>query len=195
LDVPLEDTEWTRLDPSRRRQRTLDAMKGLLLRESHVQPLVVVFEDLHWIDGETQAVLEGLVDSLTTARVLLLVTYRPEYQHAWGNKTYYRQLRIDALSAASAGELFGALLSADSSLDELKRPLISRPEGNPFFLEESVRTLVETNALAGALGAYRLTTAPGSLQMPATAQAVLAARIDRLDLDDKRLLQVASVIG
>jgi tetratricopeptide (TPR) repeat protein len=155
----------------------------------------LVFEDLHWIDSETQAVLEGLVESLPTARVLLLVNYRPEYQHAWGSKTYYRQLRIDALSAASAGALLGTLLGTDSSLDELKRVLISRTEGNPFFLEESVRTLVETNALAGAAGAYRLTTAPGSLQMPATAQAVLAARIDRLEPDDKRLLQAASVIG
>ena len=96
--------------------------------------------------------LEGLVDSLPTARVLLLVNYRPEYQHAWGSKTYYRQLRIDALSAASAGELLGTLVGPDSSLDELKRALINRTEGNPFFLEESVRTLVETNALAGAAG-------------------------------------------
>jgi predicted ATPase/class 3 adenylate cyclase len=195
LDVPVDDHEWTRLDPPQRRQRTLDAMKRLLLRESHVQPLVLVFEDLHWSDSETQAVLEGLVESLPTARVLLLVTYRAEYQHAWGSKTYYRQLQIDALSAASAGELLATLLGTDSSLDELKRALIRRTEGNPFFLEESVRTLVETDALAGAAGAYRLTKTPGSLQMPATAQAVLAARIDRLEPDDKRLLQAASVIG
>src|SRR5262245_46758928 len=195
LDVPVDDHEWTRLDPPRRRQRTLEALKRLLLGESHVQPLVLVFEDLHWIDRETQTVLEGLVDSLPTACALLLVTYRPEYQHAWGSKTYYRQLRIDALSAASAGELLGTLLGTDSSLEELKRVLISRTEGNPFFLEESVRTLVETNALAGAAGAYRLTTAPGRLQLPATVQAVLAARIDRLEPVDKRLLQAASVIG
>ncbi len=195
LDVPVEDKEWVRLDPPQRRQRTLDAVKRLLLRESQVQPLVVIFEDLHWIDSETQAVLEGLVESLPTARLLLLVSYRPEYQHAWGSKTYYRQLRIDTLPAASVEELLAALLGSDSSLEGLKRLLTTRTEGNPFFLEESVRTLVETKVLAGAAGAYRLTSAPENPQIPATAQAVIAARIDRLDPKDKRLLQAASVIG
>src|SRR5262249_11218644 len=98
LDVPVDDPAWEALDPPQRRQQTLDAIKRLVLRESQVQPLVVVFEDLHWIDGETQALLDGLVESLPTARVLLLVNYRPEYQHAWGRKTYYLQLRIDPLS-------------------------------------------------------------------------------------------------
>jgi len=195
LDVPVEDESWMRLDPPQRRQRTLDAVKRLLLRESHVQPLVVIFEDLHWIDGETQAVLDGLVESLPTARMLVLVNYRPEYQHLWGSKTYYRQLRLDALPTASAEELLEALLGSDPSLGPLLRLLIERTEGNPFFLEESVRTLVETTVLEGAPGAYRLTRAPAGLQMPATAQAIVAARIDRLDSEDKRLLQAASVIG
>ncbi len=195
LDVPVDDPQWTRLDPPQRRQRTLDAVKRLLLRESHVQPLVVIFEDLHWIDGETQAVLDGLVESLPTARMLVLVNYRPEYQHPWGSKTYYRQVRLDALPSASAEELLAALLGHDPSLELLKRLLIERTEGNPFFLEESVRTLVETTVLAGQAGAYRLTRAPAGLQIPATAQAIVAARIDRLELEDKRLLQAASVIG
>ena len=195
LDIQVDDGEWTRLDPVHRRQRTLDAVKGLLLRESQVQPLVVIFEDLHWIDGETQAVIQGLVESLPTARLLLLVNYRPEYQHPWGSKTYYRQLRIDALPAANAEEFLAALLGGDSSLEELKRLLSARTEGNPFFLEESVRTLVETRILVGEPGRYRLTTAPESLQIPATAQAIVAARIDRLEPEDKRLLQSASVVG
>jgi predicted ATPase len=167
----------------------------LLLRESQVQPLVLIFEDLHWIDSETQAVLEALVESLPTSRLLLLINYRPEYQHAWGSKTYYRQLRIDALSEASAAELLTMLLGMDSSLEKLKKLLIARTEGNPFFLEESVRTLVEMKTLTGEAGAYRLTSAPESLQIPATAQAMLAARIDRLEPEDKRLLQAASVVG
>jgi class 3 adenylate cyclase len=195
LDVPIDDVEWTGLDPPQRRQRTLDAMKRLLLRESHVQPVVLIFEDLHWIDGETQAALEGLVESLPTARLLLLISYRPEYRHAWGGKTYYRQLRIDTLSVASADELLAAVLGQDSSLERLKRFLMTRAEGNPFFLEESVRTLVETKALTGDAGAYRLTSAPESLEIPATTQAILAARIDRLEPDDKRLLQTAAVVG
>ena len=97
LEVPVEDQQWHALDPQQRRQRTLDALKRLLLRESQVQPLCVVFEDLHWIDAETQAVLDSLLDSLPTARILLLVNYRPEYQHGWGAKTYYTQLRLDPL--------------------------------------------------------------------------------------------------
>jgi len=195
LDVSADDPEWARLDPVHRRQRTLDAVKRLLLRESQVQPLVVLFEDLHWIDAETQALLDSLVESLPTARLLMLVNYRPEYQHGWGSKTYYRQLRIDPLPPESADEMLAALLGPDSALGPLKRLLIERTEGNPFFLEESVRTLVETKGLIGERGAYRLAKALESVQIPATAQAILAARMDRLPAEEKRLLQAASVIG
>jgi tetratricopeptide (TPR) repeat protein len=170
-------------------------VKSLLLRESQVQPLVVLFEDLPWIDTETQALLASLVESLPTARILLLVNYRPEYQHGWGSKTYYRQLRVDPLPAESADDLLASLLGAHASLDPLKRTLIERTEGNPLFLEESVRTLVETKALIGDRGEYRLAQDVQTIQVPATVQAILAARIDRLSTEDKRLLQAASVIG
>ena len=167
----------------------------MLLRESQEQPLLLVFEDLHWIDAETQALLDSLVESLPTARILLLVNYRPEYQHGWGSKTYYTQLRLDPLPPASADELLHALLGDDPSLEPLKPLLIARTEGNPFFLEESVRTLVETGVLVGEPGAYRLAQALPTIQVPATVQAVLAARIDRLPPEEKRLLQTAAVIG
>ena len=193
LDVPVED--WQRLEPPQRRQRALDGVKRLLLRESQVQPLVVVFEDLHWIDAETQALLDGLVESLPTARLLLLVNYRPEHQHTWSGKSYYRQLRIDSLPPENAEELLAALLGSDAGLQPLKRLLIQRTEGNPFFLEESVRTLVETNALAGMPGQYRLTQPVQTIQVPPTVQVMLAARIDWLSQEDKRLLQLAAVIG
>src|SRR5439155_1414957 len=195
LDVPVEEAAWQALDPLQRRQRTLDAVKRLLLRESEVQPLVVVFEDLHWIDGETQTLLDSLVESLPAARLLLLVNYRPEYSHAWGGKTYYRQLRIDPLPPESADELLAALLGPGAALGPLKQLLVQRTEANPLFLEESVRALVETGALAGERGAYRLTRPVESLKMPATVQAILAARIDRLEPGAKRLLQAAAVIG
>jgi class 3 adenylate cyclase/tetratricopeptide (TPR) repeat protein len=195
LDAPVEDPEWHRLDPSQQRRYTLDGIKQLLHRESQVQPVVVVFEDLHWIDTETQALLDSLVNSLPTVRLLLLVTYRPEYRHLWGGKTYYQQIRVDPLAAASLEEILDALLGRDPSLDVLKRLLIERAEGNPFFLEESVRTLVETKVLAGERGAYRLMKTLATTQVPATVQAVLAARIDRLPPADKRLLQAASVVG
>jgi len=193
LDVPVDDAAWEALDPGQRRQRTLDAVRRLLLREAREQALLLIFEDLHWIDSETHALLDGLVESLGSARLLLLVNYRPEYQHAWGSKTYYGQMRLDALPAESAGELLEALLGDDPGLAPLKQLFVKR--GNPFFLEETIRTLVETKALAGERGRYRLTQSVQAIQVPATVQAVLAARIDRLRPEDKRLLQVASVIG
>jgi class 3 adenylate cyclase/tetratricopeptide (TPR) repeat protein len=195
MDALPEDSPFLQLDPPQRRQRTLDALKRVLLRESQVQPLLLVFEDLHWIDTETQALLDSLVESLPTAQILLLVNYRPEYQHGWGSKTYYTQLRLDPLPPESADAFLEALLGDDPILEPLKKLLIERTEGNPFFLEESVRTLVETGVLVGAPGAYRLAQALPTIQVPATVQAVLAARIDRLSPEAKRLLQTAAVIG
>ncbi|MGH3116494.1 MAG: AAA family ATPase [Gaiellales bacterium] len=195
LDVPVADSAWDALDPPQRRQRTLAAVRRLILRESQVQPLLLVFEDLHWIDSETQSLLDGLIESQPTARLLLLVSYRPEYQHTWANKSYYLQLRIDPLPPESADELLGALLGEDRTLEPLKRMLIERTDGNPFFLEESVRILVETQMLIGERGAYRMPKTPEQWQIPATAQAILAARIDGLPPEDKRLLQAAAVIG
>jgi class 3 adenylate cyclase len=177
LGVPIDDPKWKALEPQQRRRHTHDAVKRILLRESQVQPLCIVFEDLHWIDDETQAVLEALIESLPAVRILLLVDYRPEYRPAWSSKTYYRQVRLDPLPEDTAGELLDTLLGPDSSLDPLKRLIIERTEGNPFFLEESVRTLIETRALLGEAGAYRLARPLGTIKVPPTVQAVLAARM------------------
>jgi tetratricopeptide (TPR) repeat protein len=192
--LPEDDLFLTSVPPQRR-QRTLDAVKRLLVRESQLQPLLVVIEDLHWSDSETQAALDGLVESLPTTRLLLLVSYRPEHQHGWGARTYYTQIVLVPLSPTSAGELVDALLGDDPGLALIKQVLFDRSGGNPFFLEESVRTLVETHVLVGARGAYRLAKPIESIQVPATVQALLGARIDRLPPEQKRLLQSASVIG
>jgi tetratricopeptide (TPR) repeat protein len=195
VDALPADSPFGQLDPSQRRQRTLDALKRVLLRESQGQPLLLVCEDLHWIDSETQTLMDSLVESLPATRILLLVNYRPEYQHGWGSKTYYTQLRLDPLPPASADALLQALLGDDLSLALLKQLLIARTEGNPFFLEESVRTLVETRVLVGERSAYRLAKPLDRPQVPATVQAVLAARIDRLPSEEKHLLQTAAAIG
>ena len=195
LDALPDDSPFRQLEPAQRRQRILTALKRVLLRESQVQPLLLVCEDLHWIDTETQALLDSLVESLPTAQLLLLVNYRPEYQHGWGSKTYYTQLRLDPLPPMCVDEFLHALLGDDASLEPLKTLLIERTEGNPFFLEESVRTLVETGVLVGESGAYRLVRDHPTIQVPPTVQAILAARIDRLSQDEKRLLQTAAVIG
>ncbi|HXG04196.1 MAG TPA: adenylate/guanylate cyclase domain-containing protein, partial [Candidatus Binatia bacterium] len=144
LEALPPDHGFLGFDPAQRRQRALQAVKRLLLRESGVQPVLVLFEDLHWIDAETQAFLDGLVDSLPTAPILLAVNYRPEYQHGWSGKTYYRQLRIDPLAPESAESLLATLVGDDPSVAPLRRLLIARTDGNPLFLEESVRALVET---------------------------------------------------
>src|SRR5215831_14784678 len=192
LNAVPDDSPWLHLDPSQRRQDTLEALQRVLLRESQVQPLLLVFEDLHWLDTETQALLDRLVERLPTTHLLLLVNYRPEYQHGWGSEPYYTQLRLDPLPPASTEAFLAALLGGDPSLAPLTQLLIARTEGNPFFLEESVRTLVETGVLVGTPGAYRLAKPLQGMPVPATVQAVLAARIDRLPSEEKRLLQTAA---
>jgi predicted ATPase len=140
LDAIVDDAAWDALDPPRRREWTLAALKRVLLRQSQVAPLILFVEDLHWIDGETQAFLDTLVESIPVARLLLLVSYRPEYEHLWVRKTYYAQVRVDALSTEGADELLGSLLGEDAALQALRQLLIVKTEGNPLFLEESVRT-------------------------------------------------------
>jgi tetratricopeptide (TPR) repeat protein len=193
LDIPIDDPAWHAVDAFQRRQRTFDALRRLIFRECQKQPVILAFEDLHWIDSETEAFLGALIDSLASAPLLLILTYRPEYQHRWGGKSYYTQLRLDVLSSETAEEFLLNLLGDDTSLLSLKELLLK--QGNPLFLEESIRSLVETDVLAGKRGDYRLVRRLHELKIPPTVQAILAARIDRLSARDKRLLQAASVVG
>jgi len=195
------------MDPQLKRQRTLEAITQLLLRESRKQPLCLLIEDLHWLDRETEAWLQGLAERLATACVLLLVNYRPEYQHPWGSKTYYTQVRLDPLGPAEAQELLTALLGeegetpARAPLQGLARLILAKTEGNPFFIEEIVQGLLEQGGLirepTGAAGApaMRLARPLAEIQLPPTVQAVLAARIDRLPAEEKALLQTLAVVG
>ncbi len=183
------------MDGQVRKRRTLDAIKRILLRESLNQPLMVIFEDLHWIDEETQAFLNLLADSIGTARILLLVNYRPEYSHQWNSKTYYTQLRLDPLGKESADEMLSALLGDNPQLAPLKRVIVERTEGNPFFMEETVQVLFDEGALTGSGAAVSLTKPISELKIPPTVQGILAARIDRLAYEAKDLLQTLAVIG
>jgi predicted ATPase len=193
----IEDSQASlqQMDPQIRRRRTFDALKRLFLRESLNQPLVLIFEDLHWIDNETQEFLDTLSESVATARLLLLVNYRPEYRHEWGTKTYYTQLRLAPLGKAEAEELLTFLLGSAPSLKPLKQLILDKTEGTPFFMEEVVQTLVEEGALAGERGNYRLQKTSTELHISPTVQGVLAARIDRLGTAEKELLQRLAVIG
>ncbi len=194
-EVPLDDRRWHTLEPVQRRQAMREAIRHLLLRESQVQPLLVLVEDLHWIDSETQATLDRLVESLPTARLLLIGTHRPEYRHGWAGRTYYGQLRLDPLASEYAQLLLRSLLGTQAELAPLAERVIERTEGNPFFMEESVRSLIETQAVAGEPGDYRLGRVVRDIEVPPAVEALLAARIDRLSPDDRHVLQSAAVIG
>jgi len=182
------------MDPQIRRRRTLDAIKRILLRESLNRPLMVIFEDLHWIDAETQALLNLLVDAIANARILLLVNYRPEYRHQWGSRTHYSQLRLDPLGPENADEMLSALLGGDRELAALKRLIIERTDGTPFFMEEMVHALFEEGVLRRN-GMVTLARPMSAIKAPATVQAVLASRIDRLAPAEKELLQTLAVLG
>ena len=195
LDVPNDDPQWPELDPQQRRQRALDAVSSVLLRETVRQPVMIVCEDLHWIDDETEAFLDRLAIALASARMLLLVSYRHGYQHGWGARSYYRQLGIEALTPHNTDEFLDSLLGPHPMLASLKQLLIERTDGNPFFLEETVRTLEEVGVLVGSQGTYTQMRTIQTLAIPATVQAILAARIDRLSDGAKHLLQAAAVVG
>lgn len=183
------------MDPRIRRQRTFEAITRLLVRESRNQPLELLFEDLQWLDSETEAFLDVLVDHLRDARILLMLNYRPEYQHDLRHKSGYTQLRLDPLGQVEAQELLTALLGDEPSLTPLKTLIQDKTEGNPFFMEEVVQTLSEEKALLGEPGHYRIEKTPTALHIPTTVQGVLAARIDRLPRAEKDLLQSLAVIG
>jgi class 3 adenylate cyclase len=182
------------MDPRVKRQRTLDTLKRIVIRESLKQPLVIIFEDLHWIDAETQAFLDLLADSVTNARILLLFNYRPEYRHDWAHKAIYSQLRLDPLNQSDAGIMLSALLGDAREVALLKRVIIERTGGNPFFIEEMVQTLFDERALTRD-GPVRVARPLAQLQLPPNVQGILAARIDRLPAADKDLLQILAVIG
>jgi predicted ATPase len=209
LDRQLEDTlpylyslqaiadtgdSLAQMDPQIRRRRTLEAIKRILLRESINQPLMIIFEDLHWIDSETQALLNLLVDAIANARILLLANYRPEYRHEWGSRTHYTQLRLDPLATDSAEEMLSAILGDEKDLIPLKRLFLERTEGNPFFIEEIFQALLDDGALIRD-GQVKLTRPLSELKIPLTVQSVLASRIDGLPAPEKELLQTVSVMG
>jgi class 3 adenylate cyclase/predicted ATPase len=201
LGVEEQPLPLQQMDSQIRRRRTFDAIKKLFLRESLNQPLLLIFEDLHWIDSETQGFLDVLSESMASTRILLLVNYRPEYRQEWGQKTYYTQLRLAPLGREEAEEFLDVLLgttvgaTGQSPLQDLKRFILEKTEGTPFFMEEVVQTLAEEGVLTGERGNYRLAKAPTEIHISPTVQGVLASRIDRLTPAEKALLQQLAVIG
>jgi predicted ATPase len=167
LAIQEEPDPLAQMDAQIKHQRTLDVLKRIIIRESLNQPVVIVFEDLHWIDAETQALLDLLADSIANVRVLMLVNYRPECRHEWGNKSYYLQLRLEALNSGAAREMLTTLLGDNAELDPLKRITIERTEGNPFFIEEMLQVLFDEGALVRN-GVVKVTRSFAKLRLPPT---------------------------
>jgi class 3 adenylate cyclase/tetratricopeptide (TPR) repeat protein len=194
-NVATEDPQWAALEPSERRPRIFRAVRDVLLKESERAPVVVVVENVHWADSETQALLDYLAQQLRGARVFMLLSARPEYLHDWPTDAAVAEIVLEPLAAETSHALIDALLGVDPDLAPLKQRLVAHTEGNPFFLEETIQALVETRALLGDQGRYRLVKPVGSIQIPSRVQAVLAARIDRLSSSAKSFLQAGAAIG
>jgi predicted ATPase len=195
LGVPEADDPIAGMDRQLRKQRTLDAIKRLLVRESLAQPLMLIFEDLHWFDNESVEFLTLLSDAIATLPILMLVNYRPEFVHNWAAKSYYRQLRLDPLEADTAAELLSALMTDAEELRPFKQLIIEKSEGNPLFIEEIVRALFENGTLVRESDRVRVTRPSAEISIPATVEGIVASRIDRLPPQDKSVLQALAVIG
>ena len=187
-------TPIDKMDPQIRRRRTFDAILRLVLREALNKPVLMVMEDLHWLDNESQSFLTMFGRAVEGARILLLVNYRPEYQPTWDAATSHTQLRLKAFGRDDAESLLVALLGTDPALAHLKRLIIDTTQGNPFFMEEYVQTLFDHGILVRG-EKIALTRALSTIEMPATVQGVLAARIDRLQPEHKAFLQMLAVLG
>lgn len=195
LDLEPDDAKWQAFDAPGRREHAITSLKRFFLAASRAQPLLLIFEDLHWVDSETQAFLDDFIGILPNTQIMLIVTYRPEYQHQWGGGEHYTQLRIEPLAPFGSEELLTHLLGDDPSLAPLKQILIARTQGNPLFLEETVHALAESKILVGRSGAYQTAASVEEIEIPPSVQAVLAARIDRLTPNEKHVLQSAAVVG
>jgi class 3 adenylate cyclase/tetratricopeptide (TPR) repeat protein len=195
LGVPDPEQPTARMDPEARQRQLYTMVKRITQIRGRRVPAVTLFEDLHWFDGGSDALLEQLVEALPGTQYLRVVNFRPEYQARWMQKSYYQRLALLPLNPEAIAELLTDLLGNDPSLAGLGGVIRERTGGNPFFIEEIVLSLAEAGSLEGSKGAYRLTKPIHAVSIPPTVQAVLAARIDRLPEKEKRVLQTASVIG
>jgi pimeloyl-ACP methyl ester carboxylesterase/DNA-binding SARP family transcriptional activator/class 3 adenylate cyclase len=195
LDLQVGDAEWLGLDGSERRRRVRGAVSALLASESRRGPVALLVEDLHWADTESAAVVRRIAESISAHRILLLVTYRPEYTKDWLHDSHLQIINLQPLGRSESGTLLDTILGSDDSLRELKTLLIERSEGTPLFIEEWVRSLVESGQLVRSQDGYRAAGSIDQVHLPASVQSVIAARIGRLSEEDRSVLQVASVIG
>jgi class 3 adenylate cyclase/tetratricopeptide (TPR) repeat protein len=195
MSLTVDDEKYLQLGPQQRRERTFEAIRDLLICESQVKPLVLAVEDLHWIDKTSEEFLDYLIGFLPTARILLILLYRPEYTHTWGSKSYYGKVGLDQLSAQTSAELVQAILEGGKVAPEIAGLVLGRAGGNPLFVEELTHSLVENGSIQKKDHQFVLTRKPSEIEVPDTIQGIIAARMDRIEDNLKRIMQVASVIG
>jgi tetratricopeptide (TPR) repeat protein len=195
LSLKVNDDEFNRLEPKDKRERTFEAIRNLLIRLSQDKPLVLAVEDLHWIDKTSEEFLDFLIGSLAANRILLILLYRPEYTHQWGSKSYYAQIGVDQLKLDHCAELVRSILEEGEVAPELRELILGRAAGNPLFMEELTHTLLENGSIERKEGRFVLSARVSEMQIPGTVQGIIAARMDRLEENIKRTMQVASVIG
>jgi len=195
LSLSIEDETYLRLDPRQRREKTFEALRDLFIRLSQEAPVVLVVEDLHWVDKTSEDFLTYFIGWLTNSRILLILLYRPDYTHPWANRSYYMRLGLDELAMTARQQLLESLLPGSPVSGDLRDFILSRAGGNPLFIEELTSALREKKYIGRTNEAYVLAKKTSEIQVPDTVQGIIAARIDRLPEDLKRTLQVASVIG
>jgi class 3 adenylate cyclase/tetratricopeptide (TPR) repeat protein len=195
LSLKVEDEKYVQIGPQQRRERTFEALRDLLVRESQRKPLILAVEDLHWIDKTSEEFLDYLIGFLPTASILLLLLYRPEYTHTWGSKSCYGKIGLDQLSSRTSLELVQAILEGGDVAPEIAGLVLGRAGGNPLFVEELTHSLVENGSIQKKDSQFVLTRKPSEIEVPDTIQGIIAARMDRIEDNLKRIMQVASVIG
>jgi class 3 adenylate cyclase len=195
LSIKVEDEAYVNLEPGQKRERTFEALRDLFVRESQTKTLVLTIEDLHWIDKTSEEYLDYLIGWLANAKILLVLLYRPEYTHQWGSKSYYNRIGLDQLTAKSSTELVQAILEGGQVVPELRELILGKASGNPLYMEEFTHTLLENGSIQKKENQYILSKKPSEIQIPDTIQGIISARMDRLEDNLKRIMQVASVIG
>ena len=195
LSLKVEDGAYLQLEPGVKKQRTFEAIRDLLVRESQDKPLILAIDDLHWIDSSSEELLSYLIDWLAGTHIFLILLYRPEYTHTWGSKSYYTKIGVDQLSFKSSARLVQNILAAGEVMPKLGELILSRAGGNPLFVEELTHSLLENGSIQKKDHQYILTKEASQIEVPDTIQGIIAARIDRIEENLKRIMQVASVIG
>jgi class 3 adenylate cyclase/tetratricopeptide (TPR) repeat protein len=195
LSLIVEDKVYVEIDPRKKREKIFEAIKDLFIRESQHKPLILVFEDLQWIDRTSEEFIDYLIGWLANSPILLIILYRHEYTHSWRNKSYYSDIRLDQLSMESSAELLQAILQEGEVTPDLRDLILGKAGGNPLFVEELAHALTESGVIQNEDHRYILSTKPADIQIPDTIQGIIAARIDRLDDRLKSVMQLASVVG